>query len=81
MALSSTEKNEIEVLIRKEIKDFMKHSTIKQFEDHMMDTIAKEIKLGGLENDIKDIVVKMFREFYSFMWNNRTQWESRIKNS
>ena len=31
MALSSTEKNEIEVIIRKEIKDFMKHSTIKQF--------------------------------------------------
>jgi hypothetical protein len=81
MALSSTEKNEIEVLIRKEIKDFMKHSTIKKFEDHMMDTIAKEIKRGGLENDIKDIVVKMFREFYSFMWNNRSQWESRIKNS
>ena len=81
MALSSTEKNEIEVIIRKEIKDFMKHSTIKQFEDSMMDTIAKVIKRGGLENDIKDIVVIIFREFYSFMWNNRTQWESRIKNS
>jgi len=31
MALSSTDKREIEILIRKEIKDFIGQNTIKQF--------------------------------------------------
>ena len=44
MALTSSDVKEIEVLIRKEIKSFMNTNTIKQFEDKMMDTIAKEIK-------------------------------------
>jgi hypothetical protein len=81
MALNQTDKREIEIMIRKEIKDFMGHTTMKQFEDKFLDTIAKEIKRGKLEGDVKDIVLKMFREFYNFMWVNRNYWESRIKNA
>jgi hypothetical protein len=81
MALTTTDKKEIETQIRKEIKDFLGHTTIKQFEDKLMDNIAKEIKRGKLEGDVKDIVLKMFREFYNFMWTNRNYWESRIKNA
>jgi hypothetical protein len=80
MSLKSTEVKEIEVLIRKEIKNFLETNTIKQFEDKMMDKIAKEIKRGKLTGDIKDITLKMFREFYQFMWMNRSYWESRLKN-
>jgi hypothetical protein len=81
MALTATEKKEIEVLIRKEIKDFMENSTIRQFEDKLMDKISKEIKRGKLEGDIKDITLRMFREFYQFMWMNRSYWEPRLKNA
>lgn len=81
MALTATDKKEIETQIRKEIKDFLGHTTMKQFEDKLMDNIAKEIKRGKLEGDIKEIVLKMFREFYNFMWVNRNYWESRIKNA
>jgi len=80
MALKSTEVKEIEVLVRKEIRDFLKTSTIKQFEDQMIDKIAKEIKRGKLSGDVKDLTLKMFREFYQFMWMNRSYWESRLKN-
>ena len=80
MSLKSTEVKEFEVLIRKEIKNFLETNTIKQFEDKMMDKIAKEIKRGKLTGDIKDITLKMFREFYQFMWMNRSYWESRLKN-
>jgi hypothetical protein len=80
MALKSTEVKEIEVLIRKEIKDFLQTNTIKQFEDKMMDKIAQEIKRGKLTGDVKDLTLKMFREFYQFMWMNRSYWESRLKN-
>jgi hypothetical protein len=81
MALSSAEKNEIEVLIRKEIKNFMEASTLRQYEDKFIDKLKKEIKKGKLEGDVKDITLRMFREFYQFMWMNRSYWEPRLKNA
>ena len=81
MALTNTEKKEIETMTRKEIKAFMENNTIKQFEDKLMDKISKEIKRGKLEGDIKDITLRMFREFYQFMWMNRSYWEPRLKNA
>lgn len=81
MALTNSEIKEIEVLIRKEIKNFMGTTTVKQYEDKLMDKIQKEIKRGKLEGDIKDITLRMFREFYQFMWMNRSYWEPRLKNA
>ncbi len=59
----------------------MQNNTVKQFEDKLLDTIRKEIKKGKLEGDIKDITLRMFREFYQFMWTNRGYWEPRLKNA
>jgi hypothetical protein len=81
MALTNTDMKEIEVLVRKEIKQFLDSQTLKQFEDKMLDKIAKEIKRGKLEGEVKELVVKMFREFYQFMWMNRSYWEPRLKNA
>ncbi len=81
MALTSSEVKEIEVLMRKEIKNFMDNNTVKQFEDKLVDRIGKEIKRGKLEGDVKDITLRMFREFYQFMWMNRSYWEPRLKNA
>jgi hypothetical protein len=81
MAFTNSEKKEIEVMIRKEIKSFMNNNTIKQFEDKLMDRISKDIKKGKLEGDVKDITLRMFREFYQFMWMNRSYWEPRLKNA
>jgi hypothetical protein len=81
MALTNTETKEIEIIIRKEIRNFMDNNTVKQFEDKLMDRISKEIKRGKLEGDIKDITLRMFREFYQFMWMNRSYWEPRLKNA
>jgi len=73
MALTSSE--------AKEIKSFMNNNTIKQFEDQLMDRIQKEIKRGKLEGEVKEITLRMFREFYQFMWMNRSYWEPRLKNA
>lgn len=81
MGLTNTDMKEIEVLVRKEIKQFLDSQTLKQFEDKMLDKIAKEIKRGKLEGEVKELVVKMFREFYQFMWMNRSYWEPRLKNA
>jgi hypothetical protein len=81
MALTATEKKEIESIVRKEIRTFMDNNTVKQFEDKLMDRIHKEMKRGKLEGDVKDIALRMFREFYQFMWMNRSYWEPRLKNA
>ena len=81
MALTDSDKRDIEVLIRKEIKDFLGNNTIKQFEDKLVDTIARELKRGKLENEVKDIGVRSFREFYNVMWSNRGYWEPRLRNA
>ena len=81
MALTSSEVKEIETIVRKEIRSFMNNNTIKQFEDQLMDKIQKEMKRGKLEGEVKDITVKMFREFYQFMWQNRSYWEPKLKNA
>ena len=81
MALTATDKKEIETMIRKEIRSFMDNNTLKQFEEKLMDRISREIKRGKLQGDVKDITLRMFREFYQFMWMNRSYWEPRLRNA
>ena len=50
MALTQTDKNEIEVMIRKEIKSFLDSNTSKQFEDKLIDKISVEIQRGKLNH-------------------------------
>ena len=79
MALSNSDKKEIEVLIRKEIKNFLNANTIKQFENKIIDTIKDEIKRGKIQVDISEIVTKVMKEFYKIMWTQRSFWEPQLK--
>jgi hypothetical protein len=80
MALSNTDKKEIERMVRKEIKDFLDSSTLKQFENKMIDLIRQEIQRGKISGDVNDIVVKIMREFYKIMWTRRSFWEPTLKS-
>jgi len=81
MALSSTEKREIETLIKKEIKEFLNSNSLRQFEDKLVDEISKEIKRGKLEGDIKELIVRSMSEFYQFLWTQRATWEGRVRRA
>jgi hypothetical protein len=81
MALTQADKREIETLIKKEIKDFLGSSTAKQFEDKLVERISKEMKRGKLEKDVKELIIKSFREFYTIMYQQRNFWESKFKSS
>jgi len=81
MALSDSDKKQIEVMIRKEIKDFIGSNTMRQYEDKILELVSKEIRRGKLESDTKDVVIKVFREFYNFMWSQRGYWEPRLRNA
>jgi len=81
MALTDSDKKQIETLIRKEIKDFIGSNTMKQYEDKLLDILSREISRGKVHGDIKDVVIRVFREFYNFMWTQRGYWEPRLKNA
>lgn len=81
MALSQSDKREIETMVRKEIKDFLGSTTVKQFEDKLLDKISKEMKKGKLEKDVKDLIIKSFREFYTIMYQQRSFWESKFRSA
>ena len=81
MAFSSTEKKEIETLIRKEIRDFLGSQTVKQFENKLIDEISKDVKRGKLEGEIKELIVRSMSEFYQFLWTQRGTWEGRVRRA
>jgi Rod binding domain-containing protein len=81
MAFTAAEKKEMEVLMRKEIKDFLSSNTSKQFEDKLMDKISKELQRGGLRKDIKNIVIKSFQEYFTVMYQQRGFWEQKFRNA
>ena len=80
MALTPADKKDIEVMIRKEIKDFLDSNTLKQFETTMIEKIRQEIQKGKIKGDIKEIVAKIMKEFYRLMWTQRSFWEPALKN-
>jgi len=80
MALTQADKKDIEVMIRKEIKDFLGSTTINQFEKKIIDKIQDEIKRGKITKDVSEIVAKVMKEFYKIMWIQRSFWEPRLKN-
>jgi hypothetical protein len=75
MPFSSSQKKEIETIVKKEIKDFLSSNTSKQFEDKLIDKISKE-----LQKDVKDVVVKAFLEYFTIMYQQRMYWESKFKS-
>lgn len=81
MALTTSDKREIETLIRKEIKDFLGSNTAKQFETKLLDTISKEMQRGKLKKDVKDIIIKSFQEYFTVMYQQRGFWEQKFRNA
>ena len=79
MAFNQSEKEQIEKMIRKEIKDFMDSNTVKQFENKLIDVLKKEIKDGKLRKDVRSVVSDVMVDFYRLMWTRRSFWEPDIR--
>ena len=79
MAFNQSEKNEIEKIVKSEIKSFLDSNTLKQFETKLIDIISSEIKKGGINKDIKLIVTKSLQDFYEYLFTSRNIWGDRLK--
>ena len=79
MAFNQTEKNEIEKIVKKEVKEFLESNTLKQFETKLINIISTEVKKGGINKDIKLIVTKSLQDFYEYLFTTRNIWGDRLK--
>ena len=79
MAFNQSEKNEIEKIVKKEVKGFLESNTLKQFETKLIDIISSEVKKGGINKDIKLIVTKSLQDFYDYLFTSRNIWGDRLK--
>ena len=80
MALTSTDRKEIESMIKKEIKDFFDSNSSKQFEKKLLDKVSSELSRGALKKDVKEFITKSFQEYFTVMYQQRGFWEQKFRN-
>lgn len=83
MALTNTDKKEIERIARKEIKDFLKTAA---FEKDVVDVVETQLKRKNTKlskthrAEVVDVSTKVLIELYKTFWLRRNFWDSQIKN-
>ena len=83
MALTNTDKKEIERIARKEMKDFLKTTS---FEKDVIDVVEKQLKRKNSKlskthrAEVVDVSTKVLIELYKTFWLRRNFWDSQIKN-
>lgn len=80
MALTQSDKKEIESTIRKEIKDFFDSNSAKQFEKKLIEKISQDLQKGKLRGDVKEVVLKSFQEYFTVMYQQRGFWEQKFRS-
>ena len=76
MALTQTDKNEVERIVRKEIKDFLNttnaHKTV-------VDMVKKEMGTRDINDKVVELSTKVVVELFKTLWQRKSFWEGAIK--
>jgi len=79
MALTKTDKAEIERIVRKELKTFLNDSKLKK---KVVDLVKDELKKQNVvdKKQVVDISSKALVELFKHLWLRRNFWETPVKN-
>ena len=79
MALTKTDTLKIERMVRKEMKDFMNSSRIKNL---VIKSVEEELSKKGVvdKKQVVDISTKTLVELFRQLWMRRSFWEQPVKN-
>lgn len=77
MALSSTDKKEIEKIVRKEVKDFLNTTDAHNI---VIKLIQKEIGNRKFDQRVVDLATKVVVELFKTLWTKKSFWEGSLKN-
>lgn len=77
MAFTNQEKQEIEKIARKEIKDFMDSTQVHKI---VIKLIQDELGSKKVDQKIVDLATKVVVELFKVLWQRKSFWESAINN-
>lgn len=77
MALTSDDKNQIEKIVRKEIKDFLETT---QAHTLVMKIVQKELGNKKIDDKIVELSTKVVVELFKTLWQRKSFWESALKS-
>ena len=77
MSLTITDKNEIEKIVKKEIKDFL-NST--QAHKTVVDMVKKEMGAKDINDKVVELSTKVVVELFKQLWQRKSFWEGPLKN-
>jgi len=77
MALTSSDKREIEAIARKEMKQFLDTT---QAHNVVIKVIQRELGTRKIDDKIVDLSTKVVVELFKTLWQRKSFWESSLKN-
>lgn len=79
MALTKTDTQKIERIVRREMKDFMESSRVKNI---VLKVVEEELAKQGVvdKKQVVDISTKALVELFRQLWMRRNFWEGPVKN-
>ncbi len=77
MAFSNADKQEIEKIARKEMKDFLDTT---QAHNVVIKVIQKELGTRNIDDKIVDLSSKVVVELFKTLWQRKSFWETSLKN-
>jgi hypothetical protein len=77
MAVTDKDKQEIERIVRKEIKDFMDSTQAHKI---VVKSIQDEIGAKNIDDKIIDLSTKVVVELFKTLWQRKSFWEGALKN-
>jgi hypothetical protein len=77
MALTSQDKQEIERITKKEIKNFMDST---QAHKVVIDMVKKEMGTRDINDKVIDLSTKVVVELFKTLWQRKSFWETSLKN-
>ena len=81
-ALSPSDKSDIKVMIKKEIKDFLDITRGSQFETKVKDIVKDSLKTNkDFENKVVEITRNVLVQLYKQLWTRRSFWANDLRNS
>jgi len=77
MSLTATDKKQIEAIVKKEIKDFLKDT---QEHKTVIDMVKKEMGTRDINQKVVDLSTKVVVELFKQLWQRKSFWEGPLKN-
>ena len=77
MAISNSDKLEIEKIVRKEMKDFLDTTNAHNV---VIKVIQKELGTRNIDDKIVDLSTKVVVELFKTLWQRKSFWETALKN-